>query len=489
MFISYAALSFYNQVLMNGRGGQAFELMIFTTLISLAGAWIMWTAAGRAQLRYFLTRADIAASERDYFRGLNYYRKARAILKSSHFPPDPARPEALLFLTNYAEFLSAAGENDREALEVYHAYLEHNPADKAFAGSVIPLVMTSEEIDAAQLRLLARLTMLAPDNTDFADFTAAQYLNLEIYNAEAQEILLQAVRRGSALKERSLKFLLPRMLEADRRDPRALEVYLEAYRAGVEHRELKSTLGRIAENARRVEEPGPLTKLVVSVFEALKPEEREEISAAIRLGKPVETEAPPETELIPEPELQSETEAESEYEYSAADFAPYRARLDFVGKLFKGIQNFIAAVIELIWSGCCALVELLAKQWGLVRWVIVGGVALGAVIGLAGIIGHLGGPPASEEISLKVVSEQPFTIQVAAFRERERAERVIQELARAGENAYLVSTAGESSIWHQVRLGHFDTSAEAKTAAENLVKRKIITGYFIANFQAGTYIE
>lgn len=505
LFLSYGALAFYNQALMPGHGGLAFELTLVMVILGFAGGWILWSAAGRAQLKYFLTRADIAAGERDYHKGSELYRKARGILASSHFPPKHKGSDAILFLNDYAEFLCAAGSKNREALEVYDSYLRISPSDKSFARSVIPLVIASDDIERERLPLLSRLHRLAPDDRVFADFAAAQFLNNEIYSAESQEILLEAVRRGSELKTRSLKFLLPRMLEQDRRDPRALEVYLEAFRSGVEHRELKSTLGRIAHRARSEAEPGPLTALVIKVFDSLSPEEREEISAAIRLEKPAVPAAELETELgVPvetkpestkrleaeaEPHLRAGRAAEPELEFRAGDFSPYRAKMERAAGIFGGLFSLFKAGMTLVWSGVCAVVRTTGAHWGIVRWILLGGLSLTVIIGLTRIVINLGGPPSSEEVSLQVVSDKPFTIQVAAFKERERAEKLIRQLDKAGLKTYLVTSIGETSTWHQVRTGHFNSNTEAKQAAEELLRQKIITGYFIANFQPGTYVD
>jgi hypothetical protein len=83
-------------------------------------------------------------------------------------------------------------------------------------------------------------------------------------------------------------------------------------------------------------------------------------------------------------------------------------------------------------------------------------------------------------------SEQPFTVQVAAYREPEIAEQKVLELRKLGEEAYWQKT-GEESLWYRVRVGGFVTLESAKQYAEGMMTRKLIDNYYIANFTDGYY--
>ena len=81
-------------------------------------------------------------------------------------------------------------------------------------------------------------------------------------------------------------------------------------------------------------------------------------------------------------------------------------------------------------------------------------------------------------------SKLPYSIQVAAFKTLKKAEKVIDVLYAKGEKAYYTKTS-EKSAWYRIRIGEFKTKKEAKFYAEKLLKKKLIKGYFITNFEPG----
>ena len=126
----------------------------------------------------------------------------------------------------------------------------------------------------------------------------------------------------------------------------------------------------------------------------------------------------------------------------------------------------------------------------IVKWRIP--VIIGVVVVIVGwaIIQLLpsGGTSSGQDLTGVMVfhSDLPFTVQVAAYRESEIAEQKVLELRKQGEEAYWQKT-GEESIWFRVRIGGFDTLETAKQYAEDLLSRKLIDNYYIANFSDGYY--
>jgi cell division septation protein DedD len=74
-----------------------------------------------------------------------------------------------------------------------------------------------------------------------------------------------------------------------------------------------------------------------------------------------------------------------------------------------------------------------------------------------------------------IASESPtstarnYTLQIAAFREKERAQRLMQTLEEKGYKPYIVSTDNSrNESWHLVRIGHFPSAEIAQQFAQSL---------------------
>ena len=70
----------------------------------------------------------------------------------------------------------------------------------------------------------------------------------------------------------------------------------------------------------------------------------------------------------------------------------------------------------------------------------------------------------------KDMKKVPFTIQVSSFRDRTKADKIIDTLTQKGYNPYVVSMdLGDKGTWYRIYVGKYDTKAQAE---EVLVKIK-----------------
>gem|GEM_PF-1584974 len=477
VYAVYGALFVWHRAFFTGSGGFPAVLALLTAVLACFFASRIWSWAGRIQLEGFLKRAKNALEDQDFAAGRKYYRKAMALTGSSHYSPAAEAMAQLQFFHRYADFLCAAGSADAEAVEIYNRYFRQFPDDAEFAGKVIPLMKASTAINSSHLAFLGRLSKLRPEFDDFADFTAKQYLNHQVYDTDAQEILLDAVRRNSPLKTKALNFLLPKMLKQERADSTALEVYLQAFYHQVEHHDLKPMLGRIAEKARYEENPGPISKLIAQAVEELPAEEREAVKASVRQER-LQKVALKEEAAKPEEFLKPETVLP---ERPALELPNIDIPLDKV----KEAGRKAAGTQVKLWNIFAAGAGFLAQKRKIMIWLSA---AIIAGVIIYGVMKTGFNPPPTETVSLEVISDKPCTIQIAAFKDRERAEALIKTINAKGCKAYLTPPL-EGGSWYQVRFGHYDSVAEGSAAAEELKTKKVIADYFVTNFQGGIYIE
>lgn len=66
-------------------------------------------------------------------------------------------------------------------------------------------------------------------------------------------------------------------------------------------------------------------------------------------------------------------------------------------------------------------------------------------------------PPVATSTTGKV-----FTIQVAAFKEKAKAQKAVQQAQQKGYSAYVDERSSSGNIWYQVCIGKFDSQGAAK---------------------------
>jgi len=84
-----------------------------------------------------------------------------------------------------------------------------------------------------------------------------------------------------------------------------------------------------------------------------------------------------------------------------------------------------------------------------------------------------------------VLSDYPFTIQVAAYKLKKTAVQQLNKLRLKNIDAYLVNPAENKSSYYQLRFGHYNTIQEANAAADSFKTTGTIEEYFIARFEHG----
>ncbi len=79
--------------------------------------------------------------------------------------------------------------------------------------------------------------------------------------------------------------------------------------------------------------------------------------------------------------------------------------------------------------------------------------------------------PKPEEKVSPELPQKPFTIQVASFQDRAKAEIVVKELGKADFSPTISATdLGEKGVWYRVCVGNFDTEDQASEFLKTLKK-------------------
>jgi hypothetical protein len=126
------------------------------------------------------------------------------------------------------------------------------------------------------------------------------------------------------------------------------------------------------------------------------------------------------------------------------------------------------------------------KIW--LKWVCMGGMAVGLGIFIASTLSHLKQSrplpeqKATTEPAPPPVSD-PFTLQVAAYFKQEDAQHFVERLKANGLDAYFTEALSGQKKWYQVRVSHFPDQETARRYGESLKAKRIIDDFYVANYK------
>ena len=90
-----------------------------------------------------------------------------------------------------------------------------------------------------------------------------------------------------------------------------------------------------------------------------------------------------------------------------------------------------------------------------------------------GSAGAIPGPPQTKAGE----SQAPWTVQVAAFKARDQADRLQKQMAASGFDAYVTEKGGEGQAQFRVRVGSFKTREDAIRTAERIKAERSLAGF------------
>jgi hypothetical protein len=275
---------------------------------------------------------------------------------------------------------------------------------------------------------------------------------------------LWAMSQGGERAERVTRFLLPGFLARNRQDDLATLVFLKA-QVIAPSREVLKTLRRIAYDYARTFRNDPLARRVKeAIGETFEAEELVEVDDQIKPTLPL-------IKIRPAPKKSVKRER-------APVFRPlWLLVIAFLQSIFHLFSNTLSKIkirINLRYLTFSLGIAVLAIAAGLV------------------IIRFMHAPkpepaPTPTRSTMQVYqSDLRYTIQVSAYRDQTQAEQMVTKLRSLGEEAYWQKTDGQRP-WYRVRVGGYATQGDAKRHAEDLIARKLISNYYVANFSVGYY--
>jgi len=370
-----------------------------------------------------------------------------------------------------ARFHIARAVRSPEAEAFITSYLWSYPDDQEVAEFWLEHARPGVTADQEHLALVDRLAAAQPDNFAVRSLIAKSYLARGRTDYSALQVYKNLLQQAGPFQGSEIEELADLFLREARSDEWALEVYLKAHARDPSRidylKGLAACLGQIPHSERN--EP-----LLASSRESLSSVDQNTIlqwQASFR-----ETAAP---------SLRAE-------ESRAWELKPlaFRSARSLMGSLSRAAGS--AFRLSLSW------VEAGGNYWKessharhAARWAAVILFAVVVLVSAISTFRYVSETKETPEEAVSAVSKpEPqmatsgrYTLQVASFRDRPKAEDFADRLQQLGYSAYHgESRDSTGNVWYYVRISRFEDKQEAKKFADELKSKGIIDDYYVANF-------
>lgn len=409
------------------------------------------------------------------------------------FPPT-ARERTRLFVSGWAKTLLRLRARDDWAWKLYSIAWYALKSDEDAVDELRALLMESRALEDDAFDLGLHLLNVRQADVDLAILLSQEGMVRETqqYDPERRVLLenawLAAYARDEASRGELLNHLMKLFLRQHRRDEVSGRIYLDAFIGGIRIPELRREMRLVADVLARTGRSPEMTANLRAL-------------AGSGNGKAVEEE--PDTEVTESVIRQGV--ASVSYRSAFPEDVDLSRETPKLPKNLKGSRKTKASTATApIAKGESAKGKQQQKRDRMRPNPLLGRVVVSVLI-LAGIFGaaftwfsiHNDSYVVDEPVMNKqemattpqergeVVSELPYTLQVAALPTRHDAIDAIEALREARLNPYYVITRRGDTRWFRVRFGHFSTTRAAQATADSLKALGVIDEYFVATFEPG----
>lgn len=466
LIASYAAMYILYEQVGGVRYNSFFWLLM--AIMSLLIPSVVLSYIGKLRFNGFIIKA--VEYDLSLHSGKAVKRFERLLRFASSFYFLPTTTEKLLkqIYQEYSKIFLGLHARSKAAQEVYEETILRHPGDSNLQNMLLDIYTQKENLSKNELKICFHIFRNSTGNRKAIEILSKHYIENNIFDFNAQEIFDKAIKLNIPSKETAVDFLILKLIELQREDDFAAKVYLTAHSEYSNKSEpVMEAIMKLAVDRKKKRATDDLSQKINRIYEEI-PKKTRKLFEERFLKTPEGKKAA----LVPEKKI--------------------------IRELISGL---FLKIIDAIRSGKTSFKSDIFKSkifkvfdMSLVKkppFIVFSSLSLAAVL-LVTIIVFMEKSKVTPPLNLLNINPQytiyesklPYSIQVAAFKTLQKAEKAINSLSKSGEMAYYTNT-GEKSAWYRVRVGEFKTKKEAKQHAEKLLKSKLIKGYFITYFEPG----
>lgn len=443
-------------------GGALLPAAGLMLLCFLASGWLA-DGIARALLGPLMREAGIWERSGMQAEAETAFRRALSLSASFLMLPRSRRRIGAQIAARMARFYLAHPDPGPEAEAFVRAYLRRHSGDRPVVRGWLSWLEGRTAWDPATEELATRLGQEHGDDPEIQRRLAGIYLRARRRDFSAIQAYRETLSRPGETAG-DVHRLAESFLEEGRADALALETYLQAREHGADPGKFQ---GGLAACLRWVPETVPTAPLLTRARELLgNPDEiaLRRLSAGF-VPPDMPPEPPAHAAPMPAPTMPGRRPARYLAAWQTACAAHVRrgrARLSMAARSIRLRRTL--------------------------KWGLPGLLALTATVLLVNTARHLAPspdpPPAPATVAEEAAApETPalFTLQVAAYRQPEHAERYLHQLRRQQLDAYIARVTSGEKTWYQVRLSQFQDKETARAYGMELKQQGVIRDFYVAN--------
>lgn len=454
-----------------GAEKYGFFVWFLISLFSFIIPSIVLSYMGKLRFDGFIMKTSGNDLSLNSLKAVKRFERLLSFAHSFYFFPTTTEKLISRVYHQYSKLYLGLHNRYKPAQEVYEETLLRFPDNINLQNILLGIYSEQDNLTEKELKICSLIFYHSHYQRPAIEILSKHYIKNNVFDFDSQEIYAGAIKLNIFSKEKVVDFLVLKLIELNRLDDFAAEVYLTAYSDYANYSDIvMDAIIKLAKERKSKDRTDEISQKIFSVYEK-----------------------------IPEAIKKQLEEKILEFQHKEEIKAVYSVRKNHIKEL---ISRLVQSIYEFIKVGRAFLMDrfnrLLAFKFPEISsvknftFVIFSSFIVLIILSLT-ILMLPQKESTLQTLNLLKIKPQytlyesklPYSIQVAAFKSMSRAEKAISELSDHVKNkAYFTKTSG-NTIWYRVRLGEFENKKEAKQYAEKLLQKKQIKGYFITNFEPG----
>ncbi len=440
-------------------------------LISFIAASAILSRIGRWRFNALMVDAQECDITRYYRKGEVLFEKLLILTNSFHFLPITAEHLRERVYKEYSRFLLALDAKSKKTLWIHKKAYEYGWENSELKAKLVAGFKQKKNLEKDEIAIGIKLVSENRQKIDFIDLLVENCLSKNIKDYDAQEVYRQALNKNSRHIPQILETMLPGVLNMERGDPFAIELYFQAVKQTHRLRgRCRSLLCKLARPYLLDKDLGEQEKKLVDFYRSMTEKGGSRLQHQIGLDAGSASYVAVKADREKSEKLGANKIKRKTGQKAGPHRSEWRALLvtnTTFFYIFAGISLLLYFTYPSYQEKPTSLKEIpepLQPQ-----------------------------APKIEEVKTKEIrkfvpfkSDYAFTIQVGAYNSMVKAETVMNELRKESNAVYWLPAKIVDKMWYRVRIGEFKDQDSARSFAQKLEEKKVIgKDYYLTNFKEG----
>jgi hypothetical protein len=358
-----------------------------------------------------------------------------------------------------ARFYLARADKSEGSEAFLVSYLCDHPEDEAVAEAWLHEMESQGGLKLEHQELAYKIGSALPKNTSVQIVLARFYLLFERTDFPALHTYRLVLNGDDPVSAKMVDDLSRLLLREKRADEWSLKIYLLAFERCSDPSELLKGIAACLRWTRSTERNRALLQKARAILNGIEKVDLIKMSSGFTPPRP--------------PPTAAKVGRKPAFNVRKTLQTGLLAAFSFPAALLQWCDHYVSSAVKRLRQS--------KKARRTASGLVLGCVAVGAVILIVNTVGHLARTDKVVPEIVEPVAADPFTLQVAAYLKPEHAEKYVDALKKQGLDAYWQEAISSKKKWYQVRVSHFADKPSTRAFGETLKAKGIIKDYYVAN--------